>query len=218
MVLGRLDVGQRSETAHRANLGAIVRGLHENGPQLRSDLVAATSLTRTAIRSLVGELRGVGLVSEDPPVPQGTPGRPSPLVRVNPRSAAVLAFELLVDSIAAAVVGLGGETLARTRVDRPRRDQSVDEVVADLARLAAQLQPRTDVPVIGIGVAVAGVVRRRDGLVAMAPNLGWLDVPLAARLARALGAAVPISVANEADLGALAEHRRGAAVGIDDLL
>ncbi len=52
----------------------------------------------------------------------------------------------------------------------------------------------------------------------MAPNLGWIDVPLGRRLAAALATPVPISVANEADLGALAEHRRGAAVGVDDVL
>jgi predicted NBD/HSP70 family sugar kinase len=71
---------------------------------------------------------------------------------------------------------------------------------------------------IGVGVAVAGVVRRTDGLVAMAPNLGWTDVPLGARLRRSLGLAVPVAVANEGDLGALAEHRRGAAVGVDNVL
>jgi predicted NBD/HSP70 family sugar kinase len=52
----------------------------------------------------------------------------------------------------------------------------------------------------------------------MAPNLAWIDVPLGARLARALAVAVPIAVANDADLGALAELRRGAAVGVDDML
>ena len=52
----------------------------------------------------------------------------------------------------------------------------------------------------------------------MAPNLGWADVGLGDALAHALGADVPIPVANEADLGALAEPRRGAAVGADDVL
>ena len=51
-----------------------------------------------------------------------------------------------------------------------------------------------------------------------APNLGWRDVPLGRALARALRTRAPIVVANEADLGALAEHRRGAAVGADDAI
>jgi predicted NBD/HSP70 family sugar kinase len=52
----------------------------------------------------------------------------------------------------------------------------------------------------------------------MAPNLGWVDVPLGDRLAEALGIDVPIAVANDGDLGVLAEHRRGAAVGVADVL
>jgi predicted NBD/HSP70 family sugar kinase len=52
----------------------------------------------------------------------------------------------------------------------------------------------------------------------MAPNLGWRDVPLGERLASALGGSVPIAVANDADLGALAEVRRGAARGADHVL
>ncbi len=214
---GRVDVGQRSETAHRANLSAIVRGLHEHGPLSRSELVAATGLTRSAIRALVGELAAAGLVSEGRAVHLGTPGRPSPLVRLNPTGAVVLSFEILVDSIAAAIVGLGGETLEQVRLDRPRMELSVDDVVADLARLAAVLRAR-DWPIIGIGVAVAGVVRRSDGLVSMAPNLGWIDVPLGARLARALAMALPIAVLNDADAGVLGESRRGAAVGVDNVL
>lgn len=216
MRVGRVEVGQRSETAHRANLSAIVRGLHEDGPRSRSELVAATGLTRSAIRTLVGELADAGLVTEDPPARLGTPGRPSPVVQLVPTSAAVLSLEILVDSIAAAIVGLGGGTLHRIRIDRPRRPLSVDDVVSDLTDLAQVIRARTDAPIIGIGVAVAGVVRRSDGLVSMAPNLGWVDVPLGARLARALAVTVPIAISNDADAGMLAEHRRGAAMGVGD--
>lgn len=47
----------------------------------------------------------------------------------------------------------------------------------------------------------------------MAPNLGWRDVGLGEALAGALDTALPVWLANEADLGALAEVRRGAAAG-----
>jgi predicted NBD/HSP70 family sugar kinase len=218
--LRRDDIGQRSETVRRANLSAIVRELHEHGPRSRSELVVRTGLTRSAIRSLVGELAAADLVSEERAAPHGTPGRPSPLVNPNPERAFVLAFEIAVYSLAAAAVGLGGEVFARVRVDRPRGHTSVDETIADLAELAArvgQAVPR-QAELIGVGAAVAGVVRRDDGFVSMAPNLGWRDVPLAELLAERLGSTVPVWVANEADLGALAEHRRGAAMGEEDVL
>ena len=218
MRLGRVEVGQRSETVRRANLSAIVRGLHDAGPMSRSDLVAATGLTRTAIRGLVGEHVDAGLDQEAPAVPQGTPGRPSPVVRIVRDAAAVLAVETLVDSLSVATVGLDGRVIAQERVTRPRDEHSVDEVVAHIASLAAAIRARTAAPIVGVGVAVAGVVRRRDGQVAMAPNLGWIDEPFGERLAAALGMDVPVIVANDADLGALAEHLRGAGVGVDDLI
>lgn len=213
-------VGQRSETVRRANLSAVVRELHLHGPLSRTELVARTGLTRSTIRTLTGELVAAGLVFERRPPLRGMRGRPSPLAQVNARAAVVLALEITVDSLAAAVVGLGGEVLAADRVDRPRTHLSVDAVVDDLGALAASVESRTpDVGrPIGIGVAVAAVVRRADGLVSLAPNLGWRDVPLGERLSRAFGTAVPIHVANEADLGALAEMRRGAAREADHVV
>jgi predicted NBD/HSP70 family sugar kinase len=217
---GRDDIGQRSETVRRSNLSAIVRELHERGPLSRSELVARTGLTRSAIRGLIGELAVAGIVSEGQAARLGTPGRPSPVVRLNTRSAAVLAFDIGVDSLAAASVGLGGEVFEKIRAERRRGHSAVDDVVADLAGLAAEIRARrpADERLIGIGVAVAGIVRRTDGFVVMAPNLGWRDIPLRSRLARALATSLPIAVANEADLGALAELRRGAAVGLSDIL
>jgi predicted NBD/HSP70 family sugar kinase len=55
-----------------------------------------------------------------------------------------------------------------------------------------------------------------------APNLGWRDVPLGARLASRfqarLGLDLAVSCRNDASLGALAEHTRGVAMGVSNLL
>ena len=179
-------IGQRSETVRRANLSAIVRALHASGPLSRSELVARTGLTRSAIRGHIGELEAARLVSEERPAPLGLPGRPSPVVSLDGDRASVLALEITVDSLAAAHVGPAGEILALGRRQRPRGRSSVAEVVADLARLAIDIHPAPLSPdtLVGVGVAVAGVVRREDGLVRTAPNLGWRDVALAEPLAR----------------------------------
>ncbi len=213
MRIGRVELGQRSETVRRSNLAAITRCLHELGPQSRSELVAATGLTRSAIRALVGELAAAGLAAETAAVPLGTPGRPSPVVRLVPDGAVVLGIEILVDSIAAAIVGLGGEVLEQVRVDRARTHLGAEKVARDLVELTAPMRSRAGSSVVGVGVAVAGVVRHADGLVEVAPNLGWRDEPLGARLQHLLDLGVPVAVANDADLGILAEHRRGAAIG-----
>lgn len=199
----------------RANLSTIVRALHVEGPLSRSELGARTGLTRSGIRVLIGELAHAGLVDEGSGSSLGSPGRPSVLVRLRADRAVVLAMEIAVDSMAAAVVGLGGIVLRSKRVDRSRARVTVDETVGDLARLVQDLGVSD---VAGRAVAFAGIVRRGDDIVAVAPNLGWHEVPLGRLLADALGTPDRVLVANEADLGALAEHRRGAGISVDDLL
>ena len=220
LVVSRESSGQRSETVRRANLSTIVRQLHVRGPLSRSDLVFSTGLTRGAIRGLIGELVASGLVREERSAPVGTPGRPSPLVHPRPDRATVLALDIAVDSIGAALVGFGGHVIDHVRVDRARGHFAAARITADLTRLALPLVERHGArqSLIGIGVAMVGVVRLGDGLVRLAPNLGWEDVPLGELLARRLKLDLPVLVANEADLGALAEQRRGVAVGIDDVL
>jgi predicted NBD/HSP70 family sugar kinase len=218
--IGRDELGHRSETVRRANLSAIIRELHASGALSRSDLVARTGLTRSAIRGLIGELVAGHLVYEGPAALDGTPGRPSPLVRADPNGAVVLALEIAVDSLAAATVGLGGEVFDHVRVDLPPRRSSVADIVAVLVDLATDLRGRlpSEDSIVGVGVAVVGVVRRNDGMVSVAPNLGWRDEPLGQVLTEALAMDVPLMFANESDLAVLAEHRRGAARDVDDVL
>lgn len=215
MNLRRDELGLRSESVRRANLAAIARELHVSGPISRSELGSRTGLTRSTIRALIGEFVAAGLVSEGRASPVGTPGRPSVLVYPHAEGAVVLALEIAVDSLAAALVGFGGEVLDSVRVDRPRGHVDVEETVDSLVQLANVVGafPPARRDLRGVGVAIVGVVRQSDGLVSMVPNLGWRDVPLGERLARAFDTESPVSVANEADLGALSETRRGAARG-----
>src|SRR5215212_5021301 len=156
VTFARDDLGLRSETIRRANLSAIVRQLHGDGPLSRSELVARTGLTRSAIRGHLGELVAGGAVSERRAAPLGTPGRPSPLVCPEPESAVVLALDIAVDSLAAAIIGLGGDVLEHIRVDRPRGHSSLAAIVDDLAMLADTVRSRQGprLPEVGIGVAV----------------------------------------------------------------
>ena len=194
--------------------------MHRHGALSRSEIVARTGLTRGTIRGLIGELTHLGLVSEGSAAVLGSPSRSSLLVEPCKLGAVVLGIEIAVDSVAVVVVGFGGKVLGTVRLDRPRGRTSVDLTISDLFEIVDRLLERTCTreALVGIGVGVDGIVRRSDGLVHLAPNLDWRDVPLGDLLAEALGSTVPLVVANGADLGALAEHRRGAAVLADNVV
>lgn len=212
--------GVATEELRRHNLGAVLERLHLSGPLSRSELATATGLNRSTIADLVGELTDLGLVEERPGSASSGPGRPSPVAQARSEGATVLAVELAVDSIAIATAGLGGHVYNRLRVARPRGRFSPEATVHDVAKLAGPLVtalPANSV-LAGVGAAVVGITRRSDGFVHLAPNLGWRDVPLASMLASELGLDVPVLAANEADLGALAEHCRGGHAGIRNLI
>ena len=212
--------GVAAEELRRHNLGAVLERLHLAGSLSRSELTTATGLNRSTVADLLGELGSLGLVEERPdPAPSG-PGRPSPVVHPRPEGAIVLAVEIAVDSVAVATVGLGGHVYNRIRIARPRGRFSPEETVQDVTKLAGPLLDAlpSKHSFAGVGAAVAGITRRSDGFVHLAPNLGWRDVPLASMLAAGLDLGVPVLAANEADLGALAEHRRGARPDVDNLV
>jgi predicted NBD/HSP70 family sugar kinase len=217
---GEVPRGAGAEEVRRHNLSALLAHVHLRGPTSRSHLASITGLNRSTIADLVGELSALGLVAEQRTPTTAGPGRPSPVVEIKPEGAVVLALELAVDSIAIATVGLGGHIFNLVRIDRPRGRFSPDETVEDVVKLAEPLLAALPLHhrFAGVGVAVVGITRAADGFVHLAPNLGWRDVPLGEMLKARLAVDGPISVANEADLGALSEHRRGVSPGVDNLL
>ena len=211
--------GVAADELRRHNLAVVLDRLHFSGPLSRSELAERTGLNRSTIRDLIGELIGLELVEEGPGVANSGPGRPSPVARTRPEGAVVLALELTVDSVAARTVGLGGRVYDERREARPRGRFSPEETIEDVTLLAAPLLAALPAEhrLVGVGIAVAGVVRRSDGFVHLAPNLGWHDVALGDMAAAALGID-RVMLANEADLGALGEYRRGAGVGVGHLI
>jgi predicted NBD/HSP70 family sugar kinase len=177
-------------------------------------LAAELGLNRSTIKALVDGLAETGVVEERVPRQRSGAGRPSLLVLPQAHAAVVLAVDVRVEQVAIALVGLGGEILGRNSWNLRVRTREPQEVITHVVDSAVVLAADLGVRIVATGIAVPGVVRRSDGLVHEAPNLHWTDVPLGDRLGAVLK--MPILVGNDAELGALAEHLRGAARGSSD--
>jgi predicted NBD/HSP70 family sugar kinase len=208
--------GNSSDSLRRRNLSLVLTLVHHGRSRSRSQLTMLTGLNRSTIAALVAELTQRGLVVEAEANPNNRVGRPSPLVQ--PASGPVaLAVNPEIDAITVGVVGLGGRMLRRIRHD-VERVPSVAESVHAATAIIDSLRPELDGAhrTVGIGVALPGLVRSRDGLVRLAPHLGWTDEPFAELLEESTG--YPVSAANDASLGANAERIFGAGRGIRDLV
>ena len=209
------QAGLSQEELRRRNLGSLLTRVHLDGPTTRAALTSSLGLNRSTIGDLTGQLEQLGLVEERPPTVVRRSGRPS--LEVVPRTdVGVIAVDLGVDRITVALVLLGGEVAGRRDRVHQRGSHDVEHVVEAVVQMASDL--RRELPgvrCLSVGASVPGAVRREDGLVRFAPNLGWVDAPIVRLLGEALD--LPVYAANDGDLGVLAEHLRGAARGFDDV-
>lgn len=212
--------GATQDEVRRHNLGGLLRILHVRGATSRSDLTALTGLNRSTVGALTSELALAGLAREVAPVGRGGAGRPSIVVEPASDRVFVLALDVGAHRLAAARVGLGGQILDRRELRQYEADYDIGRTLRRVRKLTAEVLKGAPEGAIcvGVGVGVCGVVRHDDGLVRFAPNLGWVDVPFGHLLADLLDGHLPITVGNDADLGAIAEHIRGAAVGADNVV
>ena len=191
--------------ARRHNRALVLRTVFRQGPLSRADLARVTHLTRVTTSDLAAELLAEGLVEElGTRVDQGV-GKPATLLGVVPDARLTITLDLSDDErFRAALVDLAGKVLDRRTAERDGRTGAAAVEMA--LALAADLAAAADRPLLGVGVGSPGVVDPA-GTVLEAPNLGWHDLDLAARLGAGLDA--PIHVANDANAAALAELSLG---------
>jgi predicted NBD/HSP70 family sugar kinase len=195
-------VRQSSVRAH--NLALVLRTVAAGAdPPSRAATAALTGLTRATVSALVDDLVAGGLLTEVEPAPRTGAGRPAAGLALAPDGPAGLGLEINVDYLAACVVDLRGNLRHRLVEHADQRLVPAPSALSRLARLANRAREVAgDLPLAGAAVAVPGLVSA-DGVVRVAPNLGWQEVDAAALLATELD--LPIAVDNEANLAALSE-------------
>ena len=203
-------------STRRSNLSRLLTSVHRGGPSSRAALTRQTGLNRSTIAGLVAELAGAGLVSEGVAESARSVGRPSPLV-IAESSVAALTVNPDIDAVTLGLVGLGGVVHKRVRYPTGgslTADEAVNLVDALVAGMRSELDDRFSV--LGIGVAVPGLVERSTGTVTLAPHLRWRGEQFAARLTEATG--YRCIVANDARTALVAEGLFGAGRGREEFV
>ncbi|GAB2892294.1 ROK family transcriptional regulator [Streptomyces mayteni] len=211
---------QSQSEMRQRNLSRVLHALAAEGPLSRAEVAARIGLTRAAVSTLVDELSRGGLLVERGPGRSGAVGRPGTGLLLTDRGPCGIGAEIGVDHLAVAVMDLRGRV--RIRLGQETRNQGAEPaaVLATLTgmlRAAARDAAGAGLRPTGLTVAVPGLLARDPGSgrsrLLMAPNLGWRDTDLAAGLPTDLG---PVTVENEANLGALAELWSAGEAGVPD--
>lgn len=125
----------------------------------------------------------------------------------------VIGIDLGGTKLLAAVVDQDLKTHAKVRLDAPRHES---EVVDVLVEAIERLQSRSEHPVEAVGLGVPCLIDARSGTAVMAVNLPIEGIQFADAISERTG--LPTFVDNDANVAALAEQRFGAARGCDNVV
>ena len=131
---------------------------------------------------------------------------------------AIVGVDMGGTSLKALVVDGRNKVLAleKAPTDRSKRP---DRLIADIAELVEKAWKRAGLKrskIRAVSIGAPGAVDHERGVVHAAPNLGWKEVPLAAKLRSLLR--VPVLVDNDVNVGVVGEHALGAGQGARDLV
>lgn len=197
----------------RANRAVLLSKIYLDGPLSRQELTQLTELSQASVSTLVAEFIDEGLVEEAGYV-ESDGGRPRVLLQVAPTFGYVIGAEVGETRVQVELFDLAMRTLAKADYPIEWAAMGPEVIVADLLAGITDVTTRSGVPsasVLGVGVAVPGVVDQgEDGLV-HAQTLHWEGVPLRAMLKA--GTTIPIHIDNGAKTLGQAEMWFGAGRG-----
>ena len=199
----------------------VLQALYDSAGTSRPELVRATGLSRATVSSLVADMIAAGLVCEDNDTAEPenrSMGRPAQPLSLNRSAAYAVGADIGHTHVRVALYDLHGapvwDQAKVTEVDGAPLETL--DLAADLIERALRdcLVPRERV--LGLGVDIASPVRIDGALGAEGIMPGWSGILPGAELERRTGLAAQLI--NDANAGALAEHRYGAGRDTDDMV
>ncbi|HEU5034343.1 MAG TPA: ROK family transcriptional regulator [Mycobacteriales bacterium] len=200
----------------QANQQRLLRALREDGAASQSELARRTGLSRGTVFNIVRDLERAGVIR----LGEGREGGRR-RVEVAFSRGAGLAVGVDVDHrhLRVALADLNHDIVEDQMV--PLSDgASADDCIAltaELLETALDAVGASHDDVVGVGMCLPAPIDPVSGEVGATAILpGWMRVPAAESLAWRLG--LPVTVDNDANLGALAEATWGAARGVNDVV
>ena len=206
-----------SQTSLReANRARIVGAVQQRGALTQVELAGVTGLSPATVSNIVKELAAAGVLTTSPTSRSGRRAHQVTLART---LGLVAGVHFGARTLRVAIADTAHKIVAEQRMPLApdhRADIGLDRVALLLGEMFDQVGADPS-ELLGVGVGVAAPVDIRTGEVSTRGLLrGWDGVSVTEMLGQQIAA--PVHVDNDANLGALAEARRGAARGYEHVV
>lgn len=197
----------------RLNATAVLRALYDADELTLTELVGLSKISRPTIEEIVATLETDGLAEEVvPPADAPRPvGRPAKRYRFRPEAGYLAGLDIGPHKVLCVAADLRGDIVSCAREEVSPELSADQRLAAARAVLAEATKGLDNVRALGIGTT--GVVS--GGKVVVSERLSdWQGTDLAG----AFSGSYPVLVGNDAKLATLAEHWRGAAHDVSDVV
>lgn len=194
------------------NEGAVLKLVRDYGPLSRSEIARASGLTAPTVSSMLDSLIAQGVI-HTVGLGRSGGGRKPLLYKFNPDAAMVIGIDVGGTKMAGGLTNLAGQFLAQKTITRETGHEDPYQRLVWLIRHLLEQVPE-GASLRGIGLGVPGVTSLRQGVVNLAPGLGWSDFPLGQKLEQEFG--LPVFLDNDVNAILLGERWFGAAREVRD--
>jgi glucokinase-like ROK family protein len=183
----------------------------------RAELARQMLLTRSAISTIIDDLENIRLVDETETGPT-TGGRRPILLAINPQYGHVVGIDMGATHVGIVVTDFSAHVLEEIEypfsvANGPQ--MCLTEIGGYINELLSKLQLNIN-KISAVGIGVPGPIVTESGEVSSPPIMpGWDEYPIRAHLEQLWK--VPVSIGNDAELGALGEWAYGAGRGESNL-
>ncbi|NKN09594.1 ROK family transcriptional regulator [Rhizobium laguerreae] len=171
-----------------ANRGRLLQALYDVGASSRAELARLTGVTRGTIGGIVQPLIDQGVLAEGEMIPpKEAGGKPGTKLWFSNEARPICAVLLLHDRVSACLVSLEGEVYGQHGAEFPKNLTDPSDAFRIISTCVEEAIA-SGKPILGIGVAVAGMINTETGAivtVSLAPFLNGF--PLEAELKKRFG-------------------------------
>lgn len=173
----------------------LLRELYQQHTLSRADLTRLTGASSASVTQIVRELLDEGVVEELGSQQEGI-GRPRVMLRIFDTFRYVIGLRMVSKQLHASLINLRGHSLCSLQHELTAFEPQ--QVIEDIAAVVTTLLERSNIQkdqLLGLGLALSGIVDARQGMCVYSFLLGWKQVPIGEMLEAHLG--IPVRVDND---------------------
>ncbi|MBN71059.1 MAG: transcriptional regulator [Gimesia sp.] len=163
----------RPSLLRKMNVRKVLEVIQSQGTLTRADVMRCSGISAPTVSKAVSALLDAGLL-EERETAEFSVGRPGKLLQLPRFSAQVIGVVLDWDYCSIVASGLDG-FLHEEKLDQFKTPSSYEDLINIISQKIMDLVKKEEIPALGVGITVPGLVNSNDGRIFLASNLHIVD-------------------------------------------